>query len=392
MTDAQLDANGNYIGGSLTYQNVNSVTLTGGSAAIFLNPTSSSLTVATPAQAAANPVTGTSVALSVLGQENGSDSGLTYTWSSSGPAGVTFSANGTNGAKNTTAAFVHAGAYTLTATISDGSQSVTSSVVVTVNQTLTTLQVSPASASVPDGGTRQFSATALDQFGIPLATQPAFTWSVDAGGVGTVNSNGLYTAPPSGVGSATVRAISGATSASATVSVVASSGTATFVKKDTTTQGNWKGVYGAQGYNIIGNAASLPTYATVTPAGQANGPGPPARPIRGPSESQRLRTHRCLLVRGHEFHRRRERDRRPDAPRGAVLPRLGQRPAAAKRCRSATPHGQVEYRTVTSFHSGVYLDWAVSGNVNFRSRVWPGPMPSSAVSSLTRRPSSRSSR
>ena len=41
MTDSQIDANGNYIGGSLTYQNVSSVTLAGGSAAIFLNPSGS---------------------------------------------------------------------------------------------------------------------------------------------------------------------------------------------------------------------------------------------------------------------------------------------------------------------------------------------------------------
>src|SRR5947209_8696763 len=116
MTDAQLDANGNYTGGSLTYQNVTSITLTGGSAATFLNPTTSPLTVTTPAQAAASPVTGTSVGLSVLGQENGSAGGLTYTWSSGGPAGVTFSVNGTNGAKDTTATFARAGAYTLTAT------------------------------------------------------------------------------------------------------------------------------------------------------------------------------------------------------------------------------------------------------------------------------------
>jgi hypothetical protein len=40
MTDAQIDANGNYTGGSLTYQGASSVTLTGGTAAVFLNPTS----------------------------------------------------------------------------------------------------------------------------------------------------------------------------------------------------------------------------------------------------------------------------------------------------------------------------------------------------------------
>ena len=43
----------------------------------------------------------------------------------------------------------------------------------------------------------------------------------------------------------------------------------TLLKRDTTTQGNWIGTYGSQGYNIIGNAASYPAYATVTPTGQS---------------------------------------------------------------------------------------------------------------------------
>ena len=46
--------------------------------------------------------------------------------------------------------------------------------------------------------------------------------------------------------------------------------TASFIKQDTTTQGNWIGTYGSQGYDVIGNAASLPSYATVTPTGQAS--------------------------------------------------------------------------------------------------------------------------
>ena len=47
--------------------------------------------------------------------------------------------------------------------------------------------------------------------------------------------------------------------------------------------------------------------------------------------------------------------------------------------------------TVSSFHSGVYLDYAVSGNVDITFTPRPGPMPSSAACSLTRRLSSRSS-
>ena len=369
MTDAQIDANGNYIGGSLTYQNVSSITLTGGSAAIFLNPSGTgTITITNPAQASANPVTTTSVGVSVLGQENGNDNDLTYTWSSSGPAGVTFSVNGTNGAKNTTARFVHAGSFTLTATVSDGNQSVSSSVTITVSQTLTTLQVSPASATVPDGTTRQFSVSALDQFGDPLATQPTITWSIDGGGIGTINTtNGLYTAPASGTGSASVRATSDATSASATVTVVAA-GTATFVKEDTTTQGTWRGVYGAQGYEVINNAASLPSYATITPSGQdkdtwtATTTDP--RALQDASGSGRIaacwyaassftvnvnltdgQTHMlALYFLDWDSTARSERVQMTNASTGAVL----------------------VTQTVSSFNSGVYLAFAISGNVNIR--------------------------
>ncbi len=43
-----------------------------------------------------------------------------------------------------------------------------------------------------------------------------------------------------------------------------------FVKTDTTTAGSWKGVYGADGYNVIGDGTSYPSYVTVTPAGYAS--------------------------------------------------------------------------------------------------------------------------
>ena len=43
---------------------------------------------------------------------------------------------------------------------------------------------------------------------------------------------------------------------------------AVFLKEDTTTEGNWINTYGTQGYEVIGNATSLPSYATVTPSGQ----------------------------------------------------------------------------------------------------------------------------
>ncbi len=42
-------------------------------------------------------------------------------------------------------------------------------------------------------------------------------------------------------------------------------GTAAFLKTDTATSGSWKGVYGADGYNVINDTANYPAYVTVTP-------------------------------------------------------------------------------------------------------------------------------
>jgi hypothetical protein len=39
---------------------------------------------------------------------------------------------------------------------------------------------------------------------------------------------------------------------------------------NTWTQGNWNGVYGFQGYKVIGGTSSLPAYATITPAGYSS--------------------------------------------------------------------------------------------------------------------------
>ena len=45
------------------------------------------------------------------------------------------------------------------------------------------------------------------------------------------------------------------------------SNAATFVSSDTTTHGSWKGVYGANGYSIVGDLTSLPSGAFMTTSG-----------------------------------------------------------------------------------------------------------------------------
>ena len=43
---------------------------------------------------------------------------------------------------------------------------------------------------------------------------------------------------------------------------------AVFLRIDTTRKGNWQSGYGSEGYSIVGDATSLPTYATLTPSQQ----------------------------------------------------------------------------------------------------------------------------
>jgi len=83
-----------------------------------------------------------------------------------------------------------------------------------------------------------------------------YTWSirghaviraVNNGGVNAVVSGLFFDNPASGSGTS-----------------------ATFVSTDTTTQGSWKGVKGADGFAIANDATSLPGYAAATIVGQAN--------------------------------------------------------------------------------------------------------------------------
>jgi hypothetical protein len=168
------------------------------------------------ATALPSPVQATTTNLLVLGADSWGESTLTYTWTATTwppwAAAPTFSANnGTNAGKNTTATFSALGPYGFTVTITDPSAlTATSSVGVVVNQALTSITVSPGPVvNLYAAATQQFAATAFDQFGVPLDSQPAVAWAVVGGG--TIDSSGQLT-PPYTAGSATVLATSGAVS------------------------------------------------------------------------------------------------------------------------------------------------------------------------------------
>ena len=137
------------------------------------------------------------------------------------------------------------------------------------------------------------------------------------------------------------------------------------MRQDTTTQGNWINTYGTQGYEVVGNATSLPSYATVTPSGElpytwTNSTTDP-RALQDAGGTGRIaaawysttsftvdvnltdgQTHDLeLYFLDWDTTARSETVKLTNATTGTVL----------------------DTETVSSFHSGVYLDWAVSGNV-----------------------------
>ena len=157
--------------------------------------TSDTPTVSTGATANPNPIYGTNTTLSVLGADDGGESALIYNWEKiCGPSIVNFSINGNNVSKSCVATFQNSGSYTLRVSIKDAQkQIVTSDINIIVNANQTSISISPSSVTLSINTSKQFTATAKDQFNIPMNPQPFFTWSVSSAG-GIINSKGLFTA------------------------------------------------------------------------------------------------------------------------------------------------------------------------------------------------------
>ena len=179
-------------------------------------------TVVTAARATPGMVTATSTALTVLGADDTGESALTYTWNAGGAFWpVSFSANGTNSAKSTTATFSGAGTYTLECVITDpGGLSVRSAVVVQVQQTLSGLTITPASATVLTLATQSFQATQTDQSNRTMFSGTP-GWSLSGGGtLGAPSSFVTFTAGATPGGPFVLTATVGGRSATSLVTVV----------------------------------------------------------------------------------------------------------------------------------------------------------------------------
>ena len=132
-------------------------------------------------------------------------------------------------------------------------------VAVTVDQTLTSIVVSPASASVDTSATQQFTATARDQFTTNLTVQPTFAWTVSGGG--SINAGGLFTAGGTAGGPYTVIAQSAGVSGTASVSV---SATPTTVYQVNTGSYNAASPYAGDQYGSGGTMRTVTSSITIS--------------------------------------------------------------------------------------------------------------------------------
>ncbi len=188
-----------------------------------------------------------------------------------------------------------------------------------------------------------------------------------AGGDYINNKLALSVAPTAGgVLTATVTNDSGniVTSAfSNALAVPAATAAATFLKSDTATQGNWEGIYGSQGSDIVGGPSSLPSYATVTPTRNSEYTWPTAtapQSLQIPGTNNRIaaawysatsftvnvnltdgNTHDLELYFLDYDSKGRSESVQISTTSGSVL----------------------STQSISSFNKGVYLNWQVSGNL-----------------------------
>ncbi len=92
----------------------------------------------------------------------------------------------------------------------------------------------------------------------------SFTWNNVAIGAYTVTARAIDNLGLTATSTALNLNVTATTTSSTPGSIKAA-----FVKTDTTTKGNWRNAFGAQGFTIVGNAQGVPSYGGATASGQS---------------------------------------------------------------------------------------------------------------------------
>jgi hypothetical protein len=149
---------------------------------------------------------------------------------------------------------------------------------------------------------------------------------------------------------------------------------ATFVRTDTTTQGNWKGTYGQGGYFIADDSSSPASYATVTFGGSSTYTWAPSTtdvraPLKGGSTTDRIAS--TYFTSGSNSFTIDVNVTDGKVHQVAVYPLDFDNQSRAETISivDASTHAVLDTRSVVNFTSGEYLVWNVSGHVIMRVTV-----------------------
>lgn len=141
---------------------------------------------------------------------------------------------------------------------------------------------------------------------------------------------------------------------------------AAYVKTDTTTSGNWHGVYGADGYSIFDDATSLPSYATLWASGATpfiwQQPSADARSLYdGPSAA--TRTASCDYSYGAFSLNLNLTDGQSHQVALYLLDFDRLNRAETVQVTDANTGALLGTRNVTNYGNGQWLVWSMTGNV-----------------------------
>ena len=149
---------------------------------------------------------------------------------------------------------------------------------------------------------------------------------------------------------------------------LAASPTASLIGSNKATEGNWIGAYGTQGYDVIGTPASLPNYVTITPVGQLSSTW--AATTTDPRALQTAGgTGRIAANWSSTTSFNVDVDLTDSFVHNLTLYFVDWDSTARTeqvQLFAASGGKLLDTETVSAFHSGVYLNWAVSGNVVIR--------------------------
>jgi hypothetical protein len=233
-----------------------------------------------------------------------------------------------------------------------------------------TVSVNPQHVTLNHNQQQQFAASVTN------TSNQAVTWSISPSS-GSISSSGLYTAPSTITGSqavtVTATAAGGAT-ATATVNLTTGA-TANFATSDTSTQGNWKGKYGADGYSVANSSQSIPSYATFAVENQSNwtwaAPTSDPRALDTTSNPAGIASawyNPSSFTFDVDFT-----DGNSHQLSLYALDWDSKQRAETIEIIDPSTNSVLDKRSVTGFSGGVYLIWNVSGNVQISVTSTAGP-------------------